>query len=951
MRKFITGAGALLALAALLVGIPAALIALAGNPIPTLDQLQAGLLLPDLGGRFLFQHVIPIAIWIAWATFAAGFLLELPAQLRGISRPRIPGLGLQQATMGALVAAVIVMLASGGAGIVATSAATPDAESKPSVTTSESADADVRERAQYQLPQAPGTAQAEADVDQVVVESGDTMWEIAEEELGAGERYTEIFDATTGQEQPVGGPIVDADLIYPGQVLNLPGEGTTVPVDAPAVPAATETPESVQDEPEVVPAPESGAQGADEADVDAGSTAAVPKTGSSGAVPAEQAAQAAADDAPAGDQGEDSGFLVPAMTAGGIGGLLASGLLVTIGLMRLRRRRLRRPGERFPHQELDTISDIELELRSVETPATMEAVDRTLRFLGQWAQQRQQPLPEIYALRNAAAELSLYLADGIELPAPFVRATEDGTSWAVDADQVPDIDEHVATPYPALVTLGRDETGAFVMVDLEYLGALALHGSESKTTAAMTALALELATSSWGSGLQVTLVGIADDLPPALTTSRLRHTADIDTLLEQLRRQADATRNELAGSGYATTTQARTSEADTDLWAPEIILLGQAPEQNVLAELQALVEQLPRVGIAVVSTERISGDWTLTIDADDRGILEPLGLPLAPQMVSDEEYRALRERCTELEQPAAPAPHGFTATTEHDRPASGHLRVVDEPVIDEEEVFAVARELAPQHEGAYLRVLGPVSVTGHADVTAGARPPVAMYTQMTALLALHPEGRSVEQLHAAIWPGEFHGDERASKRRNERTAETRRWLGQAPDGEHYMPARGSGAPFKIAQLHSDWEDFQRLARLDDLGSTGTAELLAALNLVEGVPFQGVRARTYIWRSDLTEEMIAAISDVAYELAQRGLEAGNLKLARFAVRVGRMVDPTAEIHWRTTFRIEDHAHNQAALEAAVSEFFRELEDYEAGTEPEAETQALIDTLHQRGVLSA
>lgn len=65
----------------------------------------------------------------------------------------------------------------------------------------------------------------------------------------------------------------------------------------------------------------------------------------------------------------------------------------------------------------------------------------------------------------------------------------------------------------------------------------------------------------------------------------------------------------------------------------------------------------------------------------------------------------------------------------------------------------------------------------------------------------------------------------------------------------------------------------------------------------------------------------------------------------------MVDPTAEIHWRTTFRIEDHAHNQAALEAAVSEFYRELEDYEAGTDPEPETQALIDQLHRRGVLSA
>lgn len=50
-----------------------------------------------------------------------------------------------------------------------------------------------------------------------VIQKGDTLWKIAAQTLGGGARYTEIFDANREV-------IVDADKIYPGQKIRIPGK-------------------------------------------------------------------------------------------------------------------------------------------------------------------------------------------------------------------------------------------------------------------------------------------------------------------------------------------------------------------------------------------------------------------------------------------------------------------------------------------------------------------------------------------------------------------------------------------------------------------------------------------------------------------------------------------------------------------------------------------------------
>ena len=58
--------------------------------------------------------------------------------------------------------------------------------------------------------------EGDVQVDYVIVQPGNSLWRIARRVLGEGMRYVHIYQANQGQ-------IRDPDLIYPGQVFELPG--------------------------------------------------------------------------------------------------------------------------------------------------------------------------------------------------------------------------------------------------------------------------------------------------------------------------------------------------------------------------------------------------------------------------------------------------------------------------------------------------------------------------------------------------------------------------------------------------------------------------------------------------------------------------------------------------------------------------------------------------------
>src|SRR5262245_60500220 len=96
--RFFAGLGALLVLAAGVVGRPLGPLTVAGPPwpsgLPAPAEFWALVSGPDNGSLLL--EALTLVAWVAWATFVLSVLVEIPAQLRGRRTIRLPGLGLQQ---------------------------------------------------------------------------------------------------------------------------------------------------------------------------------------------------------------------------------------------------------------------------------------------------------------------------------------------------------------------------------------------------------------------------------------------------------------------------------------------------------------------------------------------------------------------------------------------------------------------------------------------------------------------------------------------------------------------------------------------------------------------------------------------------------------------------------------------------------------------------------------
>ena len=470
--RFLRGISALAVLTAILGGVPYLLALLAGNPIPSVDQLMQAATMPDLDGSFFIGHVLPIIGWLAWATFAIAFVVELPAQLRSIEPPRIALLLPQQAAIRPLIAAVLIMFSAAG-GIAGGATAAEAHETYPQAASATVSLDNATRQHQHRCSRrtsATTTQTQEPEHAEVVVEAGDSLWGIAETELGDGQRFTELFDATQGQDQPVMGKISDPDLIHPGQIVYMPGDNSSseAPTEAP-----TPEHEAVEQDPSEAAQEPAHEQAAPADAVDEQTTASGVEIAPTATAPAPTPIAEASDTDDSTTAEDESGSDIDwagiVTTTGGIGLVLAGGILSVLGGRRLVQRRRRRQGERIALPD-ETMSTIELELRAVEEPLTMLHLDQALRHLAAHAQRTSTPLPQLYAVRLADDEISLYLHDAAELPAPFVCAADDRTAWVISITDVPELEHTPSAPFPALVSLGRDSSGAHILVDLEYLG-------------------------------------------------------------------------------------------------------------------------------------------------------------------------------------------------------------------------------------------------------------------------------------------------------------------------------------------------------------------------------------------------------------------------------------------------------------------------------------------------
>ncbi|MFF4482919.1 LysM peptidoglycan-binding domain-containing protein [Streptomyces sp. NPDC001520] len=213
-RAVLRGLASLLVLAAAVAGLPVLLAQVTtalwdrGH-----DDLTHLLDRQDTGGAFLLA-LIAIA-WIAWAHFAYCVLAEIPAQLRGRPSRRARRLNFSRHAAATLISSILVLLPTGTAlATPATAAAAPAAEAIPGTTTATD---------HHQAP-APAEDRGNQQRTYTVRDTrpAESLWSIAETELGDGERWTQIAALNQGRTMPDGARFDANAFLQPGWTLLLP---------------------------------------------------------------------------------------------------------------------------------------------------------------------------------------------------------------------------------------------------------------------------------------------------------------------------------------------------------------------------------------------------------------------------------------------------------------------------------------------------------------------------------------------------------------------------------------------------------------------------------------------------------------------------------------------------------------------------------------------------------
>ena len=227
MLSILGGALSAVALLALLIAPPIALVRLVGWPLPsTVPTLHA---LTDAARSGVSDqaivHTLAVLAWLAWAQIALALIAEIAGVVRGRPAVHLPVLPGMQAAAARLVAGVLML------------ATQRTSERRHGLS---AAGCSAHPGGPDRLPAAcPGGAVAEPAIPPrsapmpsvpaptVEVQRHDSYWAIAERTLGDGLRWQEIRDLNVGRTMADGYVInPSSELLRPGWTLQLPSDGT-----------------------------------------------------------------------------------------------------------------------------------------------------------------------------------------------------------------------------------------------------------------------------------------------------------------------------------------------------------------------------------------------------------------------------------------------------------------------------------------------------------------------------------------------------------------------------------------------------------------------------------------------------------------------------------------------------------------------------------------------------
>lgn len=788
------------------------------------------------------------------------------------------------------------------------------------------------------LPATTEPGSTEATEETYVVKAGDTLSDIAADELGDATRYPQIFEASTDTEQPDGSRLSDPDLIRPGWTLTIPDtEKTQVRggVSEPSLPIPpAQTPPSTPRGP-------------------TSATPTSPSTSPTPAAPTVDLGETPADD-------HNDGAIVPAWV---LPGLTGSGAVLA-GLLLLALRTHRRTGlrNRRPGHILAEPPDIANVAKTARFAGSVTAPDILgLNHLLESLDDRVSPLPRLDYVDLGHRSATLHLADEASLPSPWTGA---GTTWTAPLPADPP-EPTYACPYPLLVGIGEHSDRGQCLINLEERPYITITGDPERRAAFARYVSAELSLNPWSMLVAVDTIG-----EPAQVTFRAGN-------LDSFNEGRSNHHHDEQDTAFAAAIE-RDLDPDSASWDPELLHAVIATDDHAalvhrLAE--AITAYPARCGTAVVliADEPAPNSTTVEITAEGRLHLPALDLDIDAAGISEsesaacaavfalspvpdnvrfpatdgatDEAGAIREEMTEARPDVEPAgPRSMlpketdayvraAATTREDvealapvtRPAAA-LAAEHDPNLDAE----VDAWFAPDCAAPRLTLLGPVTARTHGDAMAIARRK-PFYVELLTYLVLHPEGVPGAQI------SEDFGLQIARLRTD--LGNVRKWLGTNPaTGQLHLPkaatsevsgARGS-AVYRVDGVMTDWDLFKRLRTRAQLrGADGMSDLITALDLVTGEPFSHRRPAGWAWLDDLRLTDIAqcAIVDTAHVVTAHALEAHDTNLALVTVEIACKASPYDEVCRLDLARVQEATGNGAEAAALLDDkVFNRTDDH-------------------------
>jgi DNA-binding SARP family transcriptional activator len=643
-------------------------------------------------------------------------------------------------------------------------------------------------------------------------------------------------------------------------------------------------------------------------------------------------------------------------------GVLGAGVVMLLERMRRVQRRYRSEGLRIALPDGD-LAVLERRLRVEADPEAVDIIDLGLRALVVHCLRTREmpPRATVIRLRHDALEVMLDPHSEGRTPPPPFTPDPSAPSWLLSRDHStthalrndPDITGTDA-PFPALVTMGRDQSGE-ILVDVEQAASIAITGDADGI---LGTVAVEMATAHWADQLDLILVGFDQELE---SLDRVSHVATIAEVVPKIQRRVRERHALLASVGRDANWEIRWTEGG-DAWDLCVVLCASRAVETDRTGADELVRLAGPggLGLAVILGSPTSvSRWHLAahegrIDLTTTGTTTSTFRPrpdephlstaasllrVASQregvLPSEPPYDKLMENEGDRDRPTGDLSAQERDVTLEDLMTGGHgpdaAGVPDAAggadVTDDADASALA-EVAEVE----VRVLGPVEIVGAARPFAR-----AWAVELVVYLAMHARGASSEQWATALWPDRI----MAAASLHSTASAARRSLGVARSGEDHLP-RAHGRLALGDGVTSDWNRFVELS-----GRQQPESWKRALELVRGRPFDGLRAPDWVLLEGIAANVEAIVVDLASRYAEYCLAAGDPSGAEWSARQGLLVSAYDERLYRILMRAADAAGNPAGVESVMSELVRLVaEDVEPDDAVHPETLVVYRSLSRR-----